>query len=475
MNAFLAFAPAIDLKQLQKDIRKALRQYGRTGRYGSIPYLKSCRASWSGREEVTSGCAVLETALAQLHREDSIRWELLQVHLIEGEPMSTARRVGDWGESTAYREQQYALRRLAEIVLDIEKRFYHEIEVRFLHRVAPAATGRVFGIEQSIRRLQDLLFDAKSHSIVLIEGVGGIGKTTLAERVALQAMVEGRVADLGWVSARTARFTVDGALRPLPDPLRTTSLLLDALTKQLLENEGAPPLVATLERQTGLLQQRLKREAYLLVFDNIETVTDLDLLLPTLRKLAAFAPVLLTSRTSLPAESDVYHYRVEELRKEDARKLVDYEAERRGVETWRQAASEDFEALYEAVGGNPLALKLVVGQLRYHALADILADVRAARGESVKEMYRYIYQRAWNQLSEVEKTTLLAMPMVAPRPGNVETIIEATGLSAEVVRDALQQLVDLNLVERRGDLQESFYTIHSLTRAFLEDRVLQWS
>ncbi len=155
--------------------------------------------------------------------------------------------------------------------------------------------------------------------------------------------------------------------------------------------------------------------------------------------------------------------------------LVDYEAERRGVETWRQAAPEDFEALYETVGGNPLALKLVVGQLRYHALADILADVRAARGESVKEMYRYIYQRAWNQLSEVEKTTLLAMPMVAPRPGNVETIIEATGLSAEVVRDALQQLVDLNLVERRGDLQESFYTIHSLTRAFLEDRVLQWS
>ena len=475
MNALLAFAPVIDLKQLQKDIRKALRQYGRTGRYGSIPYLKSCRASSSGRGEETTGGAVLETALAQLQRENVIWWELLQVHLIEGEPMSTARRVGDWGESTAYREQQYALRRLAEIVLDIEKRFYHEIEVRFLQRVAPAATGRVFGIEQSIRRLQDLLFDAKSHSIILIEGVGGIGKTTLAERVALQAMVEGRVADLGWVSARTARFTVDGALRPLSDPLRSTSLLLDALTKQLLENEGAPPLVATPERQTWLLQQRLKREACLLVFDNIETVTDLEHLLPTLRKLAVFAPVLLTSRVSLPAESDVYHYRVEELGKEDARMLVDYEAERRGVETWRQAAPEDFEALYETVGGNPLALKLVVGQLRYHALADILADVRAARGESVKEMYRYIYQRAWNQLSEVEKTTLLAMPMVAPRPGNVETIIEATGLSAEVVRDALQQLVDLNLVERRGDLQESFYTIHSLTRAFLEDRVLQWS
>ncbi|NOX62897.1 MAG: NACHT domain-containing protein [Chloroflexi bacterium] len=475
MNALLAaFTPTIDIEQLQKDIHKALKQYARTGRHDAISYLRASRASMAKHERDDGGNHVLRDALEQLRRSHPIHHELLCIHLLEGKPMSIACRVGNWGESTAYREQQFALRQLAEIVWEAEKRIYQELEARFFQRVSPSAMGKVFGLDRAIRRVLELLFERENRPIVLIEGVGGIGKTTLAERVALQAIVNGQVNDLGWVSAQMMRFTTDGAIRPLPDPLRSTTLLLDALTTQLLEDAESAAPVTTLERQVWLLQRQLKEKPSLLVFDNLETVTDLEALLPILRKLSNSAPILLTSRMSLPVESEIYHYRMQELDENDAKALANYEAELRGISAWRQATESEFAALYETVGGNPMALKLVLGQLRYHALDDILADVRAARGKSIKEMYRYIYQRAWKQLSSEERTVLLTLPLVAPRPGNVTFILEASGLPPETTRDALRRLVDLNLVDRRGDLRESYYTIHSLTRAFLEEQILQW-
>jgi len=44
------------------------------------------------------------------------------------------------------------------------------------------------------------------------------------------------------------------------------------------------------------------------------------------------------------------------------------------------------------------------------------------------------------------------------------------------LRQALDKLVTLNLVDSRGDdLNQRRYTIHSLTRTFLHEQVVQWS
>ena len=42
------------------------------------------------------------------------------------------------------------------------------------------------------------------------------------------------------------------------------------------------------------------------------------------------------------------------------------------------------------------------------------------------------------------------------------------------LQNALDTLINLNLVDRRGDLDEVSYTIHSLTRTFLLEQVIKW-
>ena len=48
------------------------------------------------------------------------------------------------------------------------------------------------------------------------------------------------------------------------------------------------------------------------------------------------------------------------------------------------------------------------------------------------------------------------------------------GLSAEKMGNALDRLVAQNLVDSQGGLHERRYTIHALTRTFLQKQVLKW-
>jgi DNA-binding MarR family transcriptional regulator len=69
------------------------------------------------------------------------------------------------------------------------------------------------------------------------------------------------------------------------------------------------------------------------------------------------------------------------------------------------------------------------------------------------------------------------MPLVTESGGDLDYLAAmagAAGISAGDVGDALVQLVSRNLVDSRGDLYERRYTIHSLTRAFLQQEILRW-
>ena len=154
--------------------------------------------------------------------------------------------------------------------------------------------------------------------------------------------------------------------------------------------------------------------------------------------------------------------------------LLRHEAERRNIPAILTATPTDLLPIYTTVGGNPLALKLVVGQLRIHPLAVVLADLTEARTRSVEALYTYIYRRTWELLDEPAQDLLLAMPLVSEGGGRWELLQTMVELPPADLRGALETLVSFNLVEVRGDLHTRRYTIHSLTRAFLQQQVLQW-
>ena len=142
------------------------------------------------------------------------------------------------------------------------------------------------------------------------------------------------------------------------------------------------------------------------------------------------------------------------------------------------ASDADLQTIYATVGGNPLALRLVVGQTHIHPLAHVLATLRGAQGYRVEQLYRYIYWQAWENLDSEGQHVLLLMPLVTESGGDLDYLVQMaapSGLTATAVSDALERLVALSLVDSRGGLQERRYTIHALTRTFLQEQVLKWN
>jgi hypothetical protein len=141
------------------------------------------------------------------------------------------------------------------------------------------------------------------------------------------------------------------------------------------------------------------------------------------------------------------------------------------------AAASDAELwpIYETVGGNPLAVLLVVGQTHLHRLDIVLHDLAVARGASVENLYTFIYRRAWEALDETSRLALLAMPLVNINGDSFDYIATLSDLPPAALTSALQRLITLNLVNSVGDLHQRRYSIHGLTRSFLIEQVVRWT
>jgi hypothetical protein len=253
-------------------------------------------------------------------------------------------------------------------------------------------------------------------------------------------------------------------------PALTADDLLLALAVQLL------PAGAALSSQRSLsaLQALLRQVPHLVVIDNLETLADVAELLPTLRRLAGPSRFLLTSRHTLPDEPDVYHLAVPELAEKDALALVRYEAQMRNLEAVAAAGDADLRPIVETVGGNPLALKLVVGQLFLLPLPQVLDNLRQARGRTIGDMYRYVYLQSWNQLGADGQEALLCMPNFAQSGADFASIERICDVQGGRLVDALEHLARLSLVNISGDLHSRRYSIHRLTETFLLREVIRY-
>lgn len=406
--------------------------------------------------------------LAEVHDRDA---EVLRLRYLNGELVYTVANRYNVAEPTIYRLQSQAVDHLADTLGKMERQAAQTRLVQLQARLEPPATTRLVGIDRHVDFLLDQLLQPDGSTLVLLEGIGGIGKTTLADAV-VRRMIGSRPAiEIGWISARQQRIDLTGALWPAERPALTPESLLDMLARQLLP--AAPPFAST-ERALAALRAHLAQRPSVIVIDNLETLADVAGLLPVLRQLARPARFLLTSRQSLRAEADFFHFRVPELPEPDAMLLIRQEAAQRNLPDLAAADDAELRPIVATVGGNPLALRLVVGYAHVHSVQGVLDDLKAARGSTVENLYTYLYRLAWDSLDELARRALLAMPLTTPHGATLDYLAEISDLDAGDLRTALARLVDLNLVDSRGDLRERHFAIHALTRSFLVEQVLRW-
>lgn len=468
---------------LTADLHRALSQYHQVGSQASpIGYLLlfkiARRASSTDRQATNQVLVTAVRTLAALYPRDA---DVLSLRFFDDKPVKIVANQLNLAEATVHKRQQQAIQRLADSVRQSELAARAARTAAIAERLDLPGDLPLVGIQAHLDHLLPVVQTAGAPWLVAIEGIGGIGKTALADALLRRAVESDPLWDVGWVSARPQVFQPAGDIRPVTAPALTADALLYALAKQLLPELPLTALQAS-EQVVAALRSHLSAKPGLIVIDNLETVVDVTTLLPTLRRLADPTRFVLTSRRSLFDERDIYHFLVPELDPAQALELVRLEANLRNLPDLAGRPDADLLPIVETVGGNPLALRLVVGQTHVHALREVLHDLAAARGQPIENLYTFIYRRAWDALDETSRRTLLVMPLVSARGGSLAYLAEVSGLARADLRNALDRLVQLNLVDSHGfsmgktiDLNERLYSIHNLTRTFLHEQVARWA
>jgi hypothetical protein len=301
--------------------------------------------------------------------------------------------------------------------------------------------------------------------VLLLTGIGGIGKTSLANIATREVIQQFHFQEVIWLRASATA----GEGSDLPIHLTPDSLLLH-LGQQLCPH--LPPTTPP-RQQRAQLRQILKASPHLIILDNLEMELPADLLL-LLADLAAPSKFLLTARTQPTPQAGILNVPLPTLSLADVIRLVRYYAAEIELKEMSQATDEEIAAIYEEVGGNPLALKLVVNLAGVLPLSAVLHDLTRAQLGEVEALYRHIYWHTWHSLSDEGRALLKVMPLVSDSGGTPEQMLAMSELDERLFWTAVTELVRRCLLEVRGSAQARRYGLHRLTESFLKTEIIHW-
>ncbi len=409
---------------------------------------------------------VLHTCLEELALHDQTSAHILTWRYLDGETVQAVANRVHLGRDQFMRRQRRAISALTQIIVDKElaTRDARAREIEAL--LVPPSYDRLFGIDDALQKLAALLLSPEPPWVVTLTGIGGIGKSSLANAGVRQVIRHFYYDRIIWLSLD-------------PQPAEDQNPPVHPLSYADLMVQLAPLISSNIGSQTPppqrdlALQQLLKSFPHLIVIDNLEVATDSHLL-THLHHLANPSKFLLTSRARPFSQVGAFNFPVRELPAADAIGLIRNQAHTIGQRQLAQAADALLVPIYDHVGGNPLAIKLIVGLTHDLSLPQIIEELTQVHLQEVEQLYRHIYWKVWQSLSQEAKVLLEVMPLSSDT-GIVQAQMQAvSGLAERQLVNAIQELSQRSLLEVRGTPSERRYTIHSLTRTFLHSEIIHW-
>lgn len=408
---------------------------------------------------------VLLEALEQLARHDEQAAQVLNWRFPDNNTLLMVAHRLNVSEHTVSRIQRAAIEKLVDII-EVQEEAMRQGRVRQLEADLPPPTyTRLFGVAQGREELGQGLLERGGPRVVAVVGIGGIGKTALADAVTRDLIKALAFENVIWLRYDTR--TMSGQALSSQHAFES---LLDELAGRLAPERGT---TATSER-LAFVRGRLQEARHLVVIDNLEDEAAADFLLNHLADLAGPGKFLLTTRSRPQGQTAVRHISLPELGMDDAARLLRSYTADAGAGSAVYATDEDVARIYAVTGGNPLALKLVAGLLDLLPLDEVLAQLARSRPGPVEELYRHIYWQAWRTLGEAARRLLRAMPLVAESGADADYLKAISGLEDDAFWPALQQLRARSLLEVRGTLQEKRYGMHRLTETFVRTEIARW-
>ncbi len=304
-----------------------------------------------------------------------------------------------------------------------------------------------FGREEELRKIADALDPDSRTWGALIDGPGGMGKTSLAVRAAYDAPPED-FEQIAFVSLKSRELDDDGE-RDLSGFLLTgLSELLGELARLLGHDDSVK---APEEQRPRLLLDALKGKKILLLLDNLESLTkkERDTLFTFIKRLPAGCKAILTSRGRIGSGAEELI-----LQKLSQPAALDTLSE---LATHNPALAATSEAerttLYNQTSGSPLLLRWTAGQIGRGScltFTDAIAFLRSCPPGN--DPLEFIFGDLVEDFSPAEAAALCALSYFT-LPAKVEHVAGVSGLSEEEAGTALRSLVNRSVAVPSAELQ----------------------
>ncbi|MDQ3917536.1 MAG: DUF4062 domain-containing protein [Acidobacteriota bacterium] len=340
-----------------------------------------------------------------------------------------------------------------------------ETHARPAHTSIPNNLPRLqsfFGREAELAQIREALDPENRTWGALIDGPGGMGKTSLAVRAAYDCKPD-EFKRIVFVSVKNRELDDDGVrelgIFVLPGFLE----MLNELSRQL---DRADITKSPEDDRIRLLLDALRDEQALLILDNLESLPrpDRDKLFTFVKRLPPGCKAILTSRRRIGSGSELLI-----LQKLDQAAALETLADLARHNPLLDRTNEaERIALYNQTAGNPLLLRWLAGQLgrgSCRTLTDALEFLRSCPADN--DPLEFVFGDLVNEFTDAETKVLCALTYFT-LPAKVEHIITVAACDEEATETALRSLANRSLVV--PDTEEKAFALVPLVADFLRRR-----
>ncbi|HEX8294501.1 MAG TPA: DUF4062 domain-containing protein [Pyrinomonadaceae bacterium] len=319
-----------------------------------------------------------------------------------------------------------------------------------------------FGREAELAQIREALDPENRTWGALIDGPGGMGKTSLAVRAAYDC-TPADFKRIVFVSVKNRELDDDGerelGVFVLPGFLE----MLNELSREL---GRADITKAPEDERIRLLLDALRDERALLILDNLESLPrpDRDRLFTFVKRLPQGCKAILTSRRRIGSGSE--ELILQKLSREAALQTLADLARRNPL--LAKTSIDERIALYEQTAGSPLLLRWVAGQLgrgSCRSINDALNFLRSCPEDN--DPLEFVFGDLVNEFTGDETKVLCALTYYS-LPAKVEHVAAVAGCDEETAETALRSLTNRSLVV--PDSEETAFALMPLVADFLRRR-----
>ena len=312
------------------------------------------------------------------------------------------------------------------------------------------------GREEEIKTILQSLQPNSRTFIIGIEGIGGMGKSTLAVEVSHRCIENDLFEAVIWISAQESILTLHGIEPIIPEAKTLADILITIGT-----NLGNPTIGnLSIQDQIRRAYNLLARQTTLLVLDNFESLSKNEQrdILDFLRRSPITLKVVITSRERV-SEGQVI--RLQGLSFEESNALLEWDAQQKHI----HLTKDQSKYLVDLTGGLPLALLWVQGQIAVlgYSVTQVLDKLSL---DADIPILQYCFNHSWNLLGQSDAKKLLFILALQPDPVSRTALQEIPGiLTNEHFGNEISHLLQLSLIDHDND--KDYFSILPLTRRFV--------